>query len=63
MATPARGGLCDAHGNGQSGVALTLCHRSPKMLGGGAMVALWSAPYGVRWQNEVATALWPRRRA
>ncbi|MEW6156583.1 MAG: hypothetical protein AB1813_04085 [Verrucomicrobiota bacterium] len=40
--------MCDAYGNGQSGVALALCHRSPKAVGGGTMggaaeSGLWSA--------------------
>ncbi|MEW6159183.1 MAG: hypothetical protein AB1813_17290 [Verrucomicrobiota bacterium] len=41
-------GLSCVYGNGQSGVALSLCRRSPKVVGGGAMAgaaerALWSA--------------------
>ncbi|MEW6161368.1 MAG: hypothetical protein AB1813_28400, partial [Verrucomicrobiota bacterium] len=49
LAAPACGGLSDAYGDGQSGVALTLCHRSPKVVGDGARLvalqtaALWSA--------------------
>ncbi|MEW6159624.1 MAG: hypothetical protein AB1813_19520, partial [Verrucomicrobiota bacterium] len=47
LAAPACGGFSGARGDGQRGVALALCHRSPKVVDGGAFVALWSAPYGV----------------
>ncbi|MEW6157064.1 MAG: hypothetical protein AB1813_06500 [Verrucomicrobiota bacterium] len=42
---------------GQSGAALTLCHRTPKEAPG------QSDAFGVRRQNEVTTALWPRLHA
>ncbi|MEW6159514.1 MAG: hypothetical protein AB1813_18965 [Verrucomicrobiota bacterium] len=58
LAAPACDGLCDAYGIGQSGVALALCHRSPKEAV--QQFDWWRCRarlYGVRWQNEVATAL------
>jgi hypothetical protein len=53
LANAQRTGFIHTHCQGQSAVATTFCRRSPKPR------RRQSAHYGVRWQSDSATLLWP----